>query len=70
MSATASVPLPVKLAGQQGLGLHGVLPYQVPLHWDWVVMVHAMLPTLQQAPRLGGQRVVGQGTPAPSQVSP
>ncbi len=70
MSATASVPLPVKLAGQQGLGLQGELPYHVPLHCVCVVTKHWMVPGMQQAPRRGGQRVVGQERPAPSQARP
>jgi hypothetical protein len=52
------------------LGLQGVLPYQVPLHWDWVVTKHWMVPGTQHEPLLGGQRVVGQGVPAPSQLRP
>lgn len=70
MSATARVPLPLKLAGQQGLGWHGVFPYQMPLQALGEVMVQKMVPATQQAPRLGGQLVTEQGTPAPSQASP
>lgn len=68
MSATARVPEPVQLGGQQGLGAHGWLACQTPVHWLAVVMTQMEEPVWQHAPRRGRQLLGVQGTPLPSQT--
>ena len=70
MSATARVPEPVQLGGQQGFGAHGWLACQTPVHWLAVVMTQMEEPVWQQAPRRGTQLLGVQGTPLPSQTRP